>query len=67
MVDKGDAWVCNKHQMPIFHRGPVCPWCAFIAEMQGLGVKEYKRGFEDGVRAMEAETKEATHARVVPE
>ena len=54
-----DMYMCRNHNIPLLHRGDECPWCAFINQMSEALVKEYKRGFEDGVKAVEKEAKSA--------
>lgn len=52
MADPGRLGVCRNHHIPLFYRGDTCPWCDFIQSMTDKVVSEYKRGFEDGAKAV---------------
>jgi hypothetical protein len=59
--------MCNEHNMPLLYRGDDCPWCGFIALMEDKLITEYKRGFGDGVKALEIQMeKEKQAATEVP-
>lgn len=47
--------ICGEHAFPLMHRGDTCPWCDFIREMRLSLEAEYKRGFADGIAAVEKE------------
>lgn len=55
MADPGRLGVCRNHHIPLFYRGDTCPWCDFIQSMSDKVVSEYKRGFEDGAKAVMAD------------
>lgn len=55
MADPGRLGVCRNHHIPLFYRGDTCPWCDFIQSMTDKVVSEYKRGFEDGAKAVMAD------------
>lgn len=52
MADPGRLGVCREHHIPLFYRGDTCPWCEFTKSMTAKVVEEYKRGFEDGAKAV---------------
>ena len=58
--------ICKNHVDFMTYRGDKCPWCAFINGVVEKLVSEYKRGFEDGVKAADAEN-EKQHAEVAKE
>jgi hypothetical protein len=55
MTDKDTLHICTKHASQFMHHGVECPWCAVLADAVEKMVKEYRRGFEDGVRAADAD------------
>lgn len=52
---KDDMHICRNHKDAFMYRGDVCPWCDFALAVETRLYDEYKRGFEDGVRAVETE------------
>ena len=49
--------ICRNHAIPLIYRGYSCPWCDFMNDVAKRLEDEYKRGFSDGVNAVEKESK----------
>jgi glutaredoxin len=47
--------ICKNHSQPFMYSGDACPWCSFAAEVVTKLQAEYRRGFEDGVKAADIE------------
>jgi hypothetical protein len=55
MKENDDLHICKNHDTFMTYKGDMCPWCAFQADVVKKLVSEYKRGFEDGVKAADTE------------
>ena len=61
-----DLHICKNHLTVMTYRGEKCPWCDFINGVAERLNQEYRRGFEDGVKAADAEN-EKQHVEVAKE
>jgi len=51
MTDKDTLNICSNHKVPFMYHGEECPWCKVLEDYGAKLNNEYRRGFEDGVRA----------------